>query len=114
MILNGENCYGDNHYEWDRLWVINEKTKWLRHEPPTLDMKGVTGYDKDLTVKAGWGFRHYAYAYEEQLKFKEDYYGYVGAVDGWKRLQKETKFPVYLRDFFPWVKDDAQVIKIGE
>ena len=111
LITAGEHCYGDMPYEWDRLWIINEKTNWKSHEPPSLNRLALS-YDKEFTTDKNWGFRHYAYKYEEQVKFKEDYYGYVGAVDGWKRLQNETKFPVYLRDYFPWVNDHTQVVKI--
>jgi len=112
LITSGQNCYGDMPYEWNRLWIVKDKTRWKSHEPPVLNLNNMIVYDKNETSKKGWGFRHYAYAYEEQLKFKEDYYGYRGAVDGWKRLQEETKFPVYLRNYFPWVRDNSMVVKI--
>ena len=112
LITTGTNCYGDMPYEWNRLWTIKNKTTWKSHEPPKLNRTGIHQVVKDVTSRNNWGFRHYAYAYEEQLKFKEDYYGYTGAVEGWKRLQSETKFPVYLRNYFPWVTDNTQVVKI--
>ena len=114
LILTGTNNYGDMPYEWNRLWVIKEKTTWKSHEPPVLTSKTNLNYNKDFTFQRDWGFRHYAYLTEEQVRFKEVYYGYKGAVDAWKKLQNETEFPVYLRDYFPWVKDNAQVVKIGE
>jgi hypothetical protein len=112
LILTGENCYGDMPYEWNRFWIIKDKTRWISHEPPELAMNNIAIYNKKFTSGMGWGFRHHAYMYEEQLKFKEDYYGYNGAVDGWKRLQTETMFPVYLRNYFPWVRDNVKVVKI--
>tara|TARA_R110000822_G_scaffold41701_1_gene113459 strand:- start:5197 stop:6006 length:810 start_codon:yes stop_codon:yes gene_type:complete len=113
LVTVGNNCYGDMNYEWNRAWKINGKATWLTHEPPKLDT--TTGYiTKKWTCDNDIGFRHHAYMYEDQVKFKEDYYGYKGAVDGWKRLQNETKFPVYLRDYFPWVKDNTQVMRIGD
>lgn len=112
LVTYGSNCYGDMPYEWNRLWVIEEKTSWKTHEPPKLNMENYMIYPKQMTFNAGWGFRHYAYVYEEQVKFKEEYYGYKGATDGWKRLQKETTFPVYLKNYFPWVKDNTMVVKI--
>jgi len=114
LITSGQNCYGDMPYEWNRLWIVKDQTNWKSHEPPVLNLNNMVVYGKNETTKAGWGFRHYAYAYEEQLKLKEVYYGYSGAVDGWKRLQAETTFPVYLRNYFPWVRDNAMVIKLED
>jgi hypothetical protein len=112
LILQGKNCYGDMPYEWNRLWIFNEKTKWISHEPPELQLNNPLFINKDFTTHKGWGFRHYAYAKRKHVEFKQDYYGYNGAVKNWERLQNETNFPVFLRDYFPWVNDDSQVIKI--
>mgnify|MGYP000878551435 CR=1 FL=1 len=110
LITLGENCYGNNPGEWSRLWKIREKTSWKTHEPPRIH--GLHNFlDRNFTSQKGWIFDHYAYATESQLKFKEDYYGYQGAVNSWKRLQNEKVFPVNLRDYFPWVNDNSQVIK---
>ena len=54
-------------------------------------------------------FQHFAYATEQQVKFKELYFGYKGAVEKWRLLQQTLEFPVYLRDYFSWVKDETQV-----
>ena len=53
-------------------------------------------------------FNHYAYVSTQQLRFKEIYYGYKNAVKSWNALQSVEKFPVLLKDYFPWVKDDAR------
>ena len=93
--------------------------RWLAHEPPILGeptadgrwrpVQAVDPLLHDATEAAGLVFQHYAYATEEQVRFKQDYYGYKGAVDAWRRLQAVKTFPVYLRDYFPWVRDDTQV-----
>lgn len=113
LIIGSENCYSDNYSypEWLRLWIIKNKTRFIRHEPPTI--QGLTRYiSKAYTKQQNWIFNHYAYALEEQLKLKEKYYGYTNAVSQWKRLQEVTEFPVNLRDYFSWVQDDSKVIKI--
>jgi hypothetical protein len=111
LITRGENCYGNKADEWCRLWKVRNKTSWRTHEPPRIH--GLHNFlSNDFTQEKGWIFDHYAYALEKQLEFKENYYGYIGAVNNWKRLQNETDFPVNLRDYFPWVNDHSQVIKI--
>lgn len=111
LITQGENCYGNNHGEWCRLWKVRNKTSWKTHEPPRIH--GLHYFmDRNFTSQKGWIFDHYAYALEKQLEFKENYYGYTGAVNNWKRLQNETVFPVNLRNYFSWVNDHSQVIKI--
>jgi hypothetical protein len=111
LVLQGDNCYGNNKDEWMRLWKIGNPTHFVSHEPPRVS--GLTSFlNKSFTASKGWVFDHYAYVNENQLKFKEDYYGYKGAVNNWKRLQNQTVFPVNLRDYFTWVNDHSKVIKI--
>jgi hypothetical protein len=111
LILEGENCYGNNPGEWMRLWKIGHPTQFISHEPPRV--RGLTSFlDRSFTSQRGWIFDHYAYVNENQLKFKEDYYGYKGAVNNWKMLQQVNDFPVNLKDYFPWVNDYSKVIKI--
>lgn len=112
MVTVGNNCYGNNYGEWSRLWVIRIPTTFKTHEPPVLDRVEQRIVDRDTTMNWGWVFDHYAYVIEEQLKFKEDYYGYRGAVRLWKNLQKQSTFPCKLKPFLPWVDDKATVIKI--
>jgi hypothetical protein len=49
---------------------------------------------------------------EEQLKFKENFYGYSGALESWKRLQNNDKFPCMASEFLPWVTDNTILDKI--
>ena len=58
----------------------------------------------------GLVFQHYAYATEAQIRFKESYYGYAGAVAQWRQLQQSEKFPQRLADHFAWVKDAPALV----
>ena len=110
LVIVNDNCYGDQDYEWNRLWKIREKTTWASHEPPVLN-----GYDKIMSKKytrsKKWGFDHYAYVLESQIQLKENFYVYENAVANWKRLQIHKHFPVKLQEFFPWADDKAMVGK---
>lgn len=106
-IIN-ENCYGNYMIDWCRLWKIKEKSEWVSHEPARV--KNLHKFfNRNFTKEKGWIFDHYAYVLEEQVRFKENFYGYTSALDCWKTLQNHNKFPCNLRDFLPWVKDDAIV-----
>ena len=61
------------------------------------------------TEAAGLIFSHYAYGLASQVQFKEDYYGYAGAVSRWRQLQKVDALPVRLSDYFGWVADETLV-----
>ena len=64
-----------------RLWHW-EGESFKTHEPPQLD--GKNGPGLLLPVR----FNHYAYYFEEDVKFKEEYYGnYDGLYDRWKAIQ---------------------------
>lgn len=110
--------YSQNpHYEWLRVWRFAPGDHWLAHEPPTLT-RSIDGEEIDVgrimpflhqeTEAMGLVFDHYAYVHESQIAFKEEYYGYSGAVEQWKRLQN-ARLPVRLADFFHWVHDDTYV-----
>lgn len=74
--------WGEGMYEpYRRLW--NWKGEMFdKHEPPTL--KGKNGPGLLLPQR----FQHYAYYFEEDVKFKEAYYqGYEGLYERWKQVQ---------------------------
>lgn len=103
------NTYANHdEWEWRRVFRFEPGMLFERHEPPV--MAGVP--QKIFQLPFWFGFDHYAYALESQVAFKEKYYGYPGGVDGWRRLQANQSWPAKLRDFFPWVKDEATVIKL--
>lgn len=120
LVATTIDAYGNNRlYEWLRIWRYRPGDVWLSHEPPKLGRpKAATGFDDvgaldpflhEETAAAGLIFQHYAYASAESAAFKEAYYGYARAVESWDRLQRAEKFPLQLSDYFPWVKDSAQV-----
>jgi len=106
-----------NHvaYEWLRTWRYKPGMRWKTHEPPDLverlpdgSLRGIRReetFRHEETRKAGLVFQHYAYAAEEQLRFKEVYYGYPRAVEEWRTLQRANTYPRHLRDYFSWVRD---------
>lgn len=111
LLLKGENCYGDMPYEWCRLWKIKNKTHWLSHEPPRL--YGINNFlSKDFTKSKEWIFNHYAYMFQSQVEFKENFYGYNNAVSAWKKLQQIKNEEVFLKDFLPWVVDNTIVKRV--
>ncbi len=120
LVTSTVNTYGNyTSYEWLRTWRYEPGDKWMSHEPPRLsfiDKNNNWTYKSTLdkflheeTKKEGLVFQHYAYVLPEQLLFKEKYYGYGNALESWEELGKCTNFPVKLKDYFNWVKDDALV-----
>ena len=122
LVISTRNCYAQNpQQEWLRTWRFKPGFVWAAHEPPILVEKLPDGQFKNVAVEnpfqhedteeQGLVFQHFAYVTKEQLKFKEQYYGYTGAVSQWTALQSENKFPVLLREYFAWVGDETQVDK---
>jgi glycosyltransferase involved in cell wall biosynthesis len=121
-VISTRNCYAQNpQQEWLRTWKFKPGAFWAAHEPPILAETLANGQCRDIasvnpflhqeTESLGLVFQHFAYATSEQLQFKEEYYGYRDAVTQWKKLQQQTHFPVFLRDYFAWVGDGTQVNK---
>jgi glycosyltransferase involved in cell wall biosynthesis len=116
-VIGDLNVYGNLlQQDWLRVWRFRPATmRWLAHEPPTLidlalgrdgrDVGRVHPFTQHETAAAGLVFRHEAYVAEEQLAFKETYYGYANAVADWRALQAETNLPVPVRSYFSWVSD---------
>lgn len=118
LIVRTRNCYSQNpRAEWLRTWRYRPGMRWSSHEPPRLvdpqsDAAHVGAIDPFLhaeTETAGLVFQHFAYVTPEQLRFKENYYGYANALAGWTALQRQTEFPQLLRRHFSWVKDHTEV-----
>ncbi|MFN6571513.1 glycosyltransferase family 1 protein [Dendronalium sp. ChiSLP03b] len=120
LIISTRNCYAQNpQQEWLRTWRFKPGYIWAAHEPPVLVEPLADGQYKNVaatnpflhqeTEAHGLVFQHFAYVTQEQLSFKEKYYGYNNAVSQWLSLQKTTKLPILLREYFPWVQDVTQV-----
>lgn len=125
LVSISPHSYANNlHQDWLRAWHYRPGMNWASHEPPLLIERLVTGKFTDVakvfpfthydTASENLIFRHKAYVLEEEILFKEKYYGYQGAVDSWKRLQEQTQFPVRLGDYFPWVSDNTKVDRYPE
>ncbi|MBO9542447.1 FkbM family methyltransferase [bacterium] len=120
LLVSTRNCYSQNPaYEWLRTWRYLPGDRWASHSPPVLSRSGPHGASRDVaaiaplrhaeTERNGLVFQHFAYTTEQQLAFKETYYGYAGALARWSLLQRQTHFPLLLREHFPWVQDGTQV-----
>ncbi len=119
LVISTRNCYAQNpQQEWLRTWRYKPGAIWVAHEPPRLAEPLPNGQWRDMAVnsllheeteKLGLVFQHFAYVTPQQLKFKEQYYGYTNAASQWMELQTQTRFPVLLRQYFPWVQDGTQV-----
>jgi glycosyltransferase involved in cell wall biosynthesis/SAM-dependent methyltransferase len=116
LVISTRNCYAQNpKQEWLRTWRYKPGAVWASHSPPKLveplpngewrNIAAVNPFLHEETEKEGIVFQHFAYATPEQLEFKEHYYGYENAVSSWTALQEQKKFPVRLRQYFPWVRD---------
>jgi glycosyltransferase involved in cell wall biosynthesis len=130
ITVSNRYCYSQNpKQEWLRTWRYKSGAVWVAHEPPRLEepflyrlnpqesaiciewreVSSVNPFTHQQTENLGLVFQHFAYVTENQLRFKEKYYGYKDAVSQWEALQKNTNFPAYLREYFPWVTDETQV-----
>lgn len=91
--------YGhDDQVEWLRAWRYAQGMRFAAHAPPRLAAPrggGGGGWrvlDTTLcvphavTAARGLVFSHYAYVDTEQVRFKEAFYGYRGAVAQWEAL----------------------------
>ena len=103
--------------EWLRVWRLQPKSFWAAHEPPTLvqlmnglpqDTYKSRRFSAEETARKGAVFQHFSYVLEEQVQFKQDYYGYRDAVDHWREVQHNTQWPLDVKRAFHWWNYDAQ------
>ena len=118
LVVTTRDTYGNYSSEWLRVWRYQPGDTWVAHEPPRLhrgrlDVSQLNPFRQAETGAMGLVFQHYAYATEAQIRFKEAYYGYAGAVAQWRQLQQAEQFPQRLADHFAWVKDEALVNPVG-
>lgn len=114
LITVGENCYGNNSYEWLRAWRFVPGMLFDSHEPPVLAGNRGNMLDRNSTRELGLVFDHFAYATEKQVAYKEIFYSYNGLLKDWKNLQNQKQFPVFLKHFLPQVRDNAQAIRLDQ
>lgn len=121
-IVTTPNGFGNHDaYEWKRVWRFKPGMRFLTHEPPSIIGFHEQPMNQAFMDQEGCRFIHMAYATEAQMQFKQRYYAgaknpnshlYAHAVEGWKRLQAVTQFPVKLKDYLPWVDDQAMVVHV--
>lgn len=107
IVITSENTYGNKPGEWLRAWRFTPGMKFERHEPPIMANFRAVPFLREMTAEQGLMFQHFAYCFPEQVAYKEKFYGYTNALAQWHRLQANKVWPVKLRDFLPWVKDEA-------
>lgn len=116
LVIATRNTYGNNvSYEWKRAWRYHWGMNFERHEPPVFRGHKPNWFGHAETERCGLIFDHMAYATEATLRFKAQYYKdtYQNAVSDWQRLQANQVWPAKLKEFFPWVTDEAVVEKIS-
>jgi hypothetical protein len=120
LVTSTRHSYGnDPRRDGLRTWRFEPGMLFFSHEPPVLgnpqadgrviDVGASKAFSADEMEGAGAVFQHHAWATLDQARFKEAYYGYEGAADAWRALQASTRFPVALREYFPWVQDGTVV-----
>lgn len=122
LVVTTRGTYGNpGRREWLRTWRFSPGCQWTPEEQPRL-CRRVQGQDMDLAViNPLWQaeteahnlvFQRFAWAVRSQAEFQEVCCGYDQAALHWQRLQDHRRFPVLLRDFFPWVSDQARVDRV--
>ncbi len=109
-------------HEWRRVWRFEPGMRWASHEPPSLTRKdpnsgewvtaNAPAFSHAQTEAAGLVFQHFSLATEQQVRFKETYYGHRGAMEGWSSLQRATCFPRALHRHLSWVDYDTVVDEV--
>lgn len=115
IISTSLNGYGNRSTEWARVWRFTPGDKYARHEPPQLKQQ-TTGHtlNPDWLAMEGIVFQHFAWWSENQVAYKEQFYGYPNALAHYRRLQSNTEWPVKdLRKFLPWVDANASADKLS-
>lgn len=93
-----------------RLWHWN-KDSFHAHEPPMLRN------GDDPIIHLPHRFKHYAYYFEEDVAFKDKWYGsQQGTLQLWQALQKETVFPQPISKLLPstfyWSTTNTKIVKV--
>lgn len=121
-ILDNIGFYGNNpSQEWRRVWNYKKGDVWKTHEPPCLlrevehghfqDVMTLSPFTQQETWRMGLVFDHLAYTTEEQLQFKEAYYGYKGATAAWKEMIECSDSEIFIPNYFSWVQDPIWAFK---
>ena len=116
-VADNLGAYGNNSdslWEWRRVWKYRAGDHWGSHEPPLLlrkkgndfqDVMTINPFTHQETWRMGLVFDHFAFATKKQLKFKETYYGYSGAVKAFEKMIKDDNKEILVNKYYSWIKD---------
>ena len=114
LVVKSRDSYGDMAWDWWRLWIVRECNRFISHEPPKIQNQRRV-ITKNDTHKAGWVFDHYAYKYEHQVEFKENFYGYRNAVKQWLKLNSLNCYEnVDANDYLSWINASCIVENVNK
>ena len=102
-FLFENNKFGNHGYEWYRLWKISNKKKFKKLQGPEIFEPNETILaDKNLTTKHNWIFNHYSYIFEDQVKFKCEFFAKGDTLlHQWRKIQEIKKDERrFLSEFF--------------
>jgi hypothetical protein len=82
--------------EWLRAWRFQPSMRFATHEPPSLTGSAGKSLNRRETAAMGLVFDHHSWTHQSNVAYKERFYGprYKGALDGWRKLQANTEWPV--------------------
>ncbi len=105
LIAVGE--WGGGTYT--RIWDWKGEL-FQSHEPPLL--RGGNGKEVTVTPR----FNHYSYYFEQDIMFKEKYYGYTGLTARWKKVNSpQAIIPCPLKSLIPnqhFSNSNSQIVRI--
>lgn len=118
IYATSEDGYGNRRIqhggEWLRAWRYRRGMRFITHEPPNLAGNKGRILSRTETLPTVGLIDHFSWATEAQVAAKQRLYGkgYERALEGWRRLQENTRWPVDdLREFLPWVGPGASAHK---
>lgn len=87
-----------------RLWDWNGE-KFISHEPPVLQ-----GEKEQSVVLLSNKMKHYSFYFEQDVKFKNDWYSdHEGLYKNWLKLKEEDTFPQHITYLLPQFKNSKNL-----
>ena len=106
-VLTTPGTHGNHtEYEWRRMWKGYGGFRFRRHEPPEIN-RDIKYMPWHICAKLGITFDHYAYVTPAQVMFKEEYYGYKGALKEWQTLCSVKDCNVDVSKYLSWIKEKS-------
>lgn len=114
ITTTGNFNYGNKASEWVRAWRFKRGMIFNSHEPPVLSGNRGQWAGRDYTRSIGLVFDHYAWLLRKQVAYKETFYKYPNAVAKWELMQKVDNLEFKLKEYLPWVYDEATAKRTDE